>query len=61
MRAPVRVLHLAASFGLVAASVLAGFTGTDVYLPSVGSAMGVSPWYTTVWVYNPGTAPANVT
>jgi hypothetical protein len=61
MRAPVRVLHLAASFGLVAASVLAGFTGTDVYLPSVGSAMGVSPWYTTVWVYNPGSSPANVT
>ncbi|NWG00807.1 MAG: hypothetical protein HXY19_07665, partial [Thermoanaerobaculaceae bacterium] len=46
---------------LLAAPVWAGFTGTDVYLPSVGSAMGVSPWYTTVWVYNPGTAPANVT
>ncbi len=39
----------------------AGFSGTDVYLPSVGSAMGVSPWYTTVWVYNPGSSPANIT
>jgi hypothetical protein len=46
---------------LLAAPVWAGFTGTDVYLPSVGSATGVSPWYTTVWVYNPGTALANVT
>jgi hypothetical protein len=60
MRARSFVLS-AAIFCLAASSGFAGFTGTDVYLPSVGSAMGVSPWYTTVWVYNPGTAPANVT
>ncbi len=51
---------------LVVAAVLAqpsfaGFAGTDVYLPSVGSAVGLSPWYTTVWVYNPNTSPANIT
>ncbi|MCU0305503.1 MAG: hypothetical protein MUC56_15725 [Thermoanaerobaculales bacterium] len=39
----------------------AGFTGTDVYLPSVGSATGVAPWYTTVWIYNPDPSPAFVT
>lgn len=39
----------------------AGFSGTDIYLPSVGSAIGVSPWFTTVWVYNPEAAPATLT
>jgi hypothetical protein len=39
----------------------AGFAGTDIYLPSVGSAVGVAPWYTTVWVYNPNASPAVVT
>ncbi len=37
------------------------FAGTDIYLPSVGSAIGVAPWYTTVWVYNPGASAAIVT
>jgi hypothetical protein len=39
----------------------AGFAGTDIYLPSVGSAVGVAPWYTTLWVYNPNASPAVVT
>jgi hypothetical protein len=41
----------------------AGFFGTDVFLPSVGAKPGVPPaiWYTTVWVHNPGTSPANIT
>jgi len=41
----------------------AGFAGTDVFLPSVGSEVGVPPsvWYTTVWIHNPGGAPANIT
>ncbi|HPW54356.1 MAG: hypothetical protein KA072_01360 [Thermoanaerobaculaceae bacterium] len=41
----------------------AGFSGTDVFLPSVGAKPGVAPavWYTTVWVHNPNTTPANVT
>ncbi|MGQ9753007.1 MAG: hypothetical protein ACUVRE_10345 [Thermoanaerobaculaceae bacterium] len=46
---------------LVPALAFAGFTGTDLYLPSVGSAMGVAPWYTTVWVYNPASSPVTVT
>ncbi|MGV8040452.1 MAG: hypothetical protein AB2L07_10355 [Thermoanaerobaculaceae bacterium] len=42
---------------------LAGFTGTDLYLPSVGAKPGVPPavWYTTVWAHNPTTTQANVT
>ncbi len=50
-----------AVFCLVASLGYAGFAGTDIYLPSVGSAVGVAPWYTTVWVYNPNPSPANVT
>ena len=47
----------------VATPTSAGFPGTDVFLPAVGSAPGVAPsvWYTTVWVSNPSAAPANVT
>ncbi len=41
--------------------VYGGFPATDLYLPSVGSAVGVAPWYTTVWVYNPTSSPATVT
>jgi len=48
-------------FCLVSSLGFAGFAGTDIYLPSVGSAVGVAPWYTTVWVYNPNPSPANVT
>ena len=55
------LVFTAACFFLAASSGFAGFAGTDIYLPSVGSAVGVAPWYTTVWVYNPGTSPANVT
>ncbi len=46
-----------------AAPAYAGFSGTDVFLPSVGAKPGVPPavWYTTVWVYNPNGTPANVT
>ncbi len=40
----------------------AAFTGTDVFLPSVGRGPGSagSEWYTCVWVHNPGATPANV-
>ncbi len=40
---------------LAAAPALAGFAGTDVFLPMVGRQVGVHPsnWYTTVWLYNP--------
>lgn len=47
----------------VAALAHAGFSGTDVFLPSVGARPGVPPalWYTTVWVHNPSSTSANVT
>ncbi|BCW94250.1 MAG: hypothetical protein KatS3mg007_2144 [Thermoanaerobaculum sp.] len=50
------VLFLAAALFALADPSFAGFAGTDIYLPSVGSAVGVAPWYTTVWVYNPNTS-----
>jgi hypothetical protein len=44
------------------ATALAGFSGTDVYLPSVARIPGNagSNWYTTVWAYNPNPTPAQV-
>ncbi len=45
--------------GLLAAiPTLAGFPGTDVFIPSVGRAQGIANWYTTIWVHNPGSEPA---
>jgi hypothetical protein len=40
---------------------LAGFSGTEVYLPSVGHGAGVgsSVWRTTLWIHNPSGAAAN--
>ena len=52
------------TFTMLAAAILpvvpgwASFAGTDVFLPSVGRAQGVSTWYTTVWIHNPGGSPA---
>ncbi|HPS78541.1 MAG TPA: hypothetical protein PLS53_10345 [Thermoanaerobaculaceae bacterium] len=45
------------------AAAFASFTGTDVFLPSVGANPGTPPavWYTTVWVHNPSATAANVT
>ena len=39
-----------------AGPALAGFAGSDVFLPMAGRQAGVHPsnWYTTVWVHNPG-------
>jgi len=49
---------------LATAGILeAGFSGTEVYLPSVGSGPGAagSHWRTSLWLHNPGTTTANVT
>jgi hypothetical protein len=45
---------------LCASAVLAGFSGTDLFLPMAGRQAGVHPsnWYTTVWVHNPGAEAA---
>ncbi len=55
MKALRPTLLLTASL-LLAAPALAGFAGTDLFLPNVGRQAGVFPsnWYTTVWIYNPG-------
>jgi hypothetical protein len=59
MRARVRLFGGALLLA-VAAPSLAGFAGTDLFLPNVGRQAGVFPsnWYTTVWVNNPGAAAA---
>jgi len=56
------VLILALCLGIGAAAH-AGLLGTDLFLPSVGRGPGAagSVWNTTVWVHNPGSAPALVT
>ncbi|HVN75723.1 MAG TPA: hypothetical protein VMT19_05350 [Thermoanaerobaculaceae bacterium] len=48
---------------VAAAPALAGFSGTDVFLPSVGrkGGTGGSQWYTMLWIHNPSSSPANVT
>ncbi len=48
---------------MVGTTVWAGFSGTDLFLPSVGSGGGAqgSQWHTSVWINNPGSTPANVT
>ena len=62
-----RQAFLIAVIGIVmvatAQTALASFTGTDVFLPSVGANPGTPPavWYTTVWVHNPNATAANVT
>lgn len=50
-------------FFVCGALAWAGFSGTNVFLPSVGAKPGVAPavWYTTVWVYNPNPTSANIT
>ncbi len=55
---------VAALVALAAAPALAGFAGTDLFLPMAGRQAGVHPsnWYTTAWIHNPGpdTATARV-
>jgi len=46
-----------------AGALEAGFSGTDVFLPSVGSGPGAagSHWHTSLWLHNPGNTTADVT
>ena len=57
------LLRDGAAPALAAAPLLAGFAGTDVFLPMVGrqAGVGTSNWYTTVWIHNPGNAAATAT
>jgi len=50
------VALLAARF--IAPPSFAASSGTDIFLPSVGRAPGISNWDTTVWVHNHGAPTA---
>jgi len=51
-----RAAAAAVSAILLSLPALAGFAGTDLFLPMAGRQAGVYPsnWYTTVWIHNPG-------
>jgi hypothetical protein len=55
-RSTLRRLALAAAFASAGSQALAGFAGSDLFLPMVGRQAGVYPsnWYTAIWVHNPG-------
>jgi hypothetical protein len=55
-----RALALGVVCAAAAATAFAGFAATDTFLPMVGRQAGIFPsnWYTTVWIYNPGSAVA---
>ena len=57
----VAVLSFVVAAGL-AGAVLAGFSGTDLFLPMVGRQAGIHPsnWYTKIWIHNPGLEPVTV-
>jgi hypothetical protein len=63
MRRALVIMVIGILMGVGALPALAGFTGTEVFLPSVAGAPGVAPsvWYTTVWVHNPNARAAEVT
>ena len=55
------VLQMALVLG-GALPAFAGFSGTDVFIPSVGRGGGAagSQWYTTLWIHNPSEATAKI-
>ncbi|MGD1147488.1 MAG: hypothetical protein ABR961_06025, partial [Thermoanaerobaculaceae bacterium] len=60
----VRSILAAAVLTLAAApTVLANFSGTDVFIPSLGLGPGASnsQWNACIWVHNPNSSPVNVT
>ena len=63
MRRNLRRLSAIAALLACPAVALAGFAGTDVFLPMAGRQVGVHPsnWYTTVWIHNPGSEAVTAT
>lgn len=55
-----RVLFLGAITVIAASLCFAGFSGTEIYLPSVGhgDGAGSSVWRTTLWIHNAGSSTA---
>jgi len=47
---------------LCSGPAMAGFAGTDLFIPFVGRGPGVYPsnWFTTVWIYNPNASAVSV-
>jgi len=59
-----RVAIVVVAISLIAtANVLANFSGTDVFIPSLGLGSGASnsQWNACIWVHNPNATPVNVT
>lgn len=56
------VLAVGALVALLAAPALAGFAGTELYIPFISRAPGAlgSLWYSTVWIYNPNAETVSV-
>ncbi|MBP7799881.1 MAG: tail fiber domain-containing protein [Thermoanaerobaculaceae bacterium] len=64
MATPRTLVAVAIGAALVLATpALAGFTATDVIVPSLGKGPGAagSSWNGCIWVHNPNAAPVNVT
>ena len=57
------VLPIVTAVCALAAPALASFSGTDVFIPSLGSGPGASSsqWNACIWVHNPNSSPVNVT
>ncbi|MGD1149297.1 MAG: hypothetical protein ABR961_15255, partial [Thermoanaerobaculaceae bacterium] len=57
------VLPIVTAVCALAAPALANFSGTDVFIPSLGLGPGASnsQWNACIWVHNPNSSPVNVT
>jgi hypothetical protein len=62
VRRALRVVVCSAAVVFAAVPLFAGFSGTDVFIPSVGRRPGNlgSQWYTLLWIHNPSGTTANV-
>ncbi|MCU0290896.1 MAG: hypothetical protein MUF10_02760, partial [Thermoanaerobaculaceae bacterium] len=62
MRQIGKLVVIALVAATLASVTLAGFAGTDVFLPSVGRkpGSGGSQWYTKMWVHNPNATATNI-
>jgi hypothetical protein len=58
-----KVLAIGVLAAALAAPALAGFAGTDLFVPMAGRGPGDmgSQWFTTLYVYNPSASPVSVT
>ena len=59
---PTRASLIAVACATVAGTLLAGFAGTDLFIPMAGRGVGAYPsnWFTTVYLYNPNPTAVEV-